>query len=118
DPLDGQLDVVPLLRLRLERAEPELAGGEDEGRVRIGLAPTRRVGTDQNIVTAKQFGAGAARRLDRKDDVHPLVLVEVEEINLELAADMRLVVDAVVEGFAVNLDGSVGAWRVGRRGCR
>jgi hypothetical protein len=113
---DGELDVVALLRMGRECSESEVREREGERCVRVGSAAAGRVVADDGIVDAQEFRARAGRRVHGEDDVCGLAGVEPEEVDLELAAHVRLVVDLAVERDAVDLDGAVGSGRVGRGG--
>ena len=106
-----------LLWVRTERTEAEIIGREGERLVGVAGAAAGRIVADKNVVDAKQLSVVSGGRLHGENDVGVFVFVEVEELHLELAGDMRLVVDAVIEFEAVNLDGAVGTRRVaGRHG--
>jgi hypothetical protein len=108
--------VVALLRVGRVRVESEVTERERERRVRVGSATSGRVVADDRIVDAEQFGAGAGRRLHGEDDVRGLAGVEPEEVDLELAGHVWLVVDLAVKRRAVDLDRTVRPGRIGRSG--
>jgi hypothetical protein len=87
-------------------------------RVEAGLGPTATVVvlTDEHVVLEDHLGL-AGRRVHLERDVREeiLTLVEAVPVDLEDAADMRLVVGVVVELLAVDLDGAVVARRIGAR---
>ncbi|HEY6743052.1 MAG TPA: hypothetical protein VI110_11900 [Lapillicoccus sp.] len=113
---DRELDVVALLRMGCERVESEIREREGEGGVRVGSAASGRVVADDRVVDSEQFRTGAGRRVHGEDDVCGLAGVEPEEVDLELAAHVRLVVDLAVERDTVDLDRAVGTGRVRRGG--
>jgi hypothetical protein len=109
-PLDGQLDVVALLRVRRDAREVEHR--DREGERLVGVAPlTGGVLADEHIGEPQQLLSLAGRRLRRKDDIDSFVLPEVVEFHLEFAREMRL---PRAIGSSVDLDRAAGAFAAGR----
>src|SRR4029453_3236130 len=91
-------------------------GIEREGLVRVRSAAAGGVVADELVVQAEQLIVLPGRWLDCEDDVGALIIVKVEEVDLELAGDVWLVVNAVVECKTVDLDCAVSSRRVARGG--
>jgi hypothetical protein len=112
--VDRDLNVIPLLRVRVRTAEVELVlrrsievGGASSGIRSDG----DRVG--QEDLTARR---PAGRRLEGEADRSvEVALVVAEELEVESAIDVRLVGLAALERHAVDLDSPVVSLRVGHR---
>jgi hypothetical protein len=114
EPLDGQLDVVPLNGMRGEAGEVQHVDREAQGLVRVPPLATRRIPADQHVVEPQQHLTVAGRWLCRKDDVDAFVGVEIVELDFECAGHMRVIAVTVIAGPSVDLDRSAGTAGAGR----
>ena len=115
--VDRQPYVEPLDRMGFDAGEVE---GVGHGRIQAGLAaaPGVVVLADEHRVLQKRLDRPGWRMRLEEDVREEIALVEAVEVDLELAADVRLVVRRVIEVDRVDLDGAVVAGRIGTRSAR